>query len=74
MHFDNELDARGLSCPLPIVKIKMTLSAMGAGQILKAVTTDSGSVSDVKAFAEATGHELLLQETIGKEFIFFLKN
>ena len=74
MHFDKELDARGLACPMPIVKTKKTLTTMAAGQVLKIVATDSGSVSDMQAFAEATGHELLASETSGKEFVFFLKN
>jgi len=74
MHFDQELDARGLACPMPIVKTKKTLTAMAQGKVLKVVATDSGAVSDMKAFAEATGHELLSSESNGKEFVFFLKN
>jgi len=74
MHFDQELDARGLACPMPIVKTKKALTSMAAGQVLKIVATDSGSVSDMKAFAEATNHELLASETNGKEFVFYLKN
>jgi tRNA 2-thiouridine synthesizing protein A len=74
MDFDQELDARGLACPMPIVKTKKALAGMAAGKVLKIVATDSGSVSDMQAFAEATGHQLLGQETQGKEFIFFLKN
>jgi tRNA 2-thiouridine synthesizing protein A len=74
MNFDKELDARGLACPMPIVKTKKALSGMAAGQVLKIVATDSGSVSDMQAFAEATGHQLLSSETQGKEFVFFLKN
>lgn len=74
MHFDKELDARGLACPMPIVKTKKTLAGMAAGQVLKVVATDTGSVSDMKAFAEATGHELLASQTEGAEFVFFLKN
>jgi tRNA 2-thiouridine synthesizing protein A len=73
MNFDKELDARGLACPMPIVKTKKTLVAMLPGQVLKVVATDSGSVSDMKAFAETTGHELLSSETSGKEFVFYLK-
>jgi tRNA 2-thiouridine synthesizing protein A len=73
MNVDRELDTRGLTCPMPIVKTKKALLAMAGGQILRVVATDPGSVSDMKAFAEATGHELLSSETSGKEFIFFLK-
>jgi tRNA 2-thiouridine synthesizing protein A len=73
MNFDKELDVRGLACPMPVVKAKKTLVGLSPGQILRVVATDPGSVSDMKAFAEATGHELLSSETSGKEFIFFLK-
>jgi tRNA 2-thiouridine synthesizing protein A len=73
MNFDKELDARGLACPMPIVKTKKTLVGMLPGQVLKVVSTDSGSIADMKAFAETTGHELLASETAGKEFVFFLK-
>jgi len=73
MNFDKELDARGLACPMPIVKTKKTLVGMQPGQILKVVSTDTGSIADMKAFAETTGHELLASETIGKEYVFFLR-
>jgi len=74
MKFDKELDARGLACPMPIVKTKKTLAGMTAGQVLKIVATDAGAVSDMQAFAEATGHQLLSSETLGKEYVFFLRN
>jgi len=73
MHIDKELDARGLVCPLPILRTKQSLSAMTSGQILKIVATDPGSVIDFQVFADQTGNELLsLSETAG-EFIFILK-
>jgi tRNA 2-thiouridine synthesizing protein A len=74
MQFDQELDARGLACPMPIVKTKKALAGMGAGKVLKIVATDPGSVSDMKAFAEATGHELLASDALGKEYVFFVRN
>ncbi len=73
MNFDKELDTRGLSCPLPIVKTKKALSGMNAGEVLKVVATDSGSVKDMQAFANQTGNALLSSATEGKEFIFFLR-
>jgi len=73
MNFDKELDVRGLACPLPVVRATKMLVGMSPGQVLKVVATDSGSVSDMKEFAEATGHELLSAEASGKEFVFFLK-
>ncbi len=72
-NFDKELDARGLNCPLPILRTKKTLQDMGAGQTLKIVATDPGSVKDFQAFAKQTGNDLLQQAEAGKEFTFFLK-
>lgn len=73
MNFDTELDARGLNCPLPILRAKKALTAMQAGQVLKIVATDPGSVKDFQAFAKQTGNELLSQAEGEKEFTFFLK-
>ncbi|HUN91698.1 MAG TPA: sulfurtransferase TusA family protein [Burkholderiaceae bacterium] len=73
MQFDRELDARGLQCPLPIVKTKKQLNEMASGQVLRVVSTDVGSLKDMEAFAEQTGNALLSTETLGKEFVFFLR-
>lgn len=73
MQIDKELDARGLVCPLPILRTKQSLAEMISGQILKIVTTDPGAVIDFQVFADQTGNELLsLSETMD-EFIFILK-
>ena len=50
MHFDQELDAKGLKCPLPILRTKKLLSAMASGAVLHILTTDPGSVRDFQAF------------------------
>ena len=73
MNFDKELDARGLNCPLPILRAKRSLTDMPSGQVLRIIATDPGSVKDFEAFAKQTGNELLLAETAGKEFTFFLQ-
>ena len=73
MSFDKELDARGLNCPLPILRAKKALSDMTSGQILRIVATDPGSVKDFEAFAKQTGNALVDQAAAGKEFTFFLK-
>ena len=73
MNFDREFDARGMQCPLPIVKTKKQLSEMAPGQVLKVVSTDVGSLRDMEVFAEQTGNTLLSTETLGKEFVFFLR-
>ena len=73
MKFDKELDARGLNCPLPILKAKKSLNDMQSGQVLKVLSTDPGSVKDFQAFAKQTGNELLGQADAGKEYTFYLK-
>ena len=73
MQTDKELDARGLNCPLPLLKAKKALADMTSGQTLKIFATDTGSVRDFQAFAKQTGNELLLQETVGGEHITVLK-
>jgi tRNA 2-thiouridine synthesizing protein A len=73
MEFDKELDARGLNCPLPILRCKKSLAELQPGQILKVVATDPGSVKDFQAFCKQTGHELLEHEASGGEFIFVMK-
>ncbi|MBS1189565.1 MAG: Sulfurtransferase TusA [Rhodocyclaceae bacterium] len=73
MNFDKELDARGLSCPLPIVKTKKSLNDMTSGQVLKVVSTDSGSVKDMQAFANQTGNPLLETTQADGAFVFFLR-
>ena len=72
-NFDQELDARGLNCPLPILRAKKSLSSMIAGQILKIMATDPGSVKDFEAFAKQTGNELLDSSEVEGEFHFTLK-
>ena len=73
MNFDKELDARGLSCPLPILKTKKSLSDMASGQVLKVVSTDCGSVKDMQAFASQTGNTLVSQTEENSEYIFFMQ-
>lgn len=73
MQFDKTLDARGLNCPLPIVKTKKTLNEMSSGQVLKVIATDPGSVKDMSAFAKQTGNELVGQEQEGNAYVFYLK-
>ena len=73
MHFDKDLDARGLNCPLPILRAKKALNGMTTGQVLRIVATDPGSVKDFQAFSKQTGNELLSQAEANKEFIVFLR-
>lgn len=73
MNYDKELDARGLACPLPIVKTNKTLNQMTSGQVLRVMATDSGSVADMQAFAEQTQNELLSSTQEGGVYMFYLK-
>jgi tRNA 2-thiouridine synthesizing protein A len=71
--FDQELDASGLNCPLPILRAKKTLSAMDPGQILHIIATDPGSVKDFDAFSKQTGNELMESKEEGGKFYFLIK-
>lgn len=73
MHAHKELDARGLNCPLPILKAKKALADMTSGELLRVVSTDAGSVRDFQAFAKQTGNELVEQETVGSEHFSVIK-
>ncbi|MDP2828568.1 MAG: sulfurtransferase TusA family protein [Sulfuricellaceae bacterium] len=73
MNADKELDARGLNCPLPILRAKKALAEIGGGQVLKILSTDPGSVKDFQAFAKQTGNELLSSSEAGGEYTFFMK-
>ena len=71
--FDKELDARGLNCPLPILRTKKALTDMSSGQVLRILATDPGSVKDFQAFAKQTGNPLLLHREESSVHTFFLK-
>ena len=73
MTADKELDARGLNCPLPILKAKKALADMHSGQTLKIIATDSGSIRDFQAFAKQTGNELVGQDAANGEYTTVLK-
>jgi len=74
MNFDNQVDASGLSCPLPILRAKKALATMSTGQILRVVATDPGSVRDFEAFARQTGNELIKTGELDEgAFEFFLR-
>lgn len=73
MQADIEVDARGLNCPLPILKAKKALSGLQSGQTVRVVATDAGSVRDFQAFARQTGNELIEQRTQGSEYIHLMR-
>jgi len=71
--FDSELDASGLNCPLPILRAKKAIAALDAGQVLRIVATDPGSVKDFEAFCKQTGNELLSSGEEDGKFAFLIK-
>ena len=73
MQFDKELDARGLNCPLPILRTKKALTDMVSGQVLRIMATDPGSVKDFQAFSLQTGNPLISSDTVDDAFVFFIK-
>ncbi len=71
---DKTLDARGLHCPMPIIKSRKALKSLKINQVLEIITSDPGSVSDIPAWATVTGNELLSSEERGSgEFYFLVK-
>ena len=70
---DQEVDATGLTCPLPILRAKKALAQMHSGQILKVIATDGGSATDFPVFAKQTGNDLIAQDKTGEAFVFYLK-
>jgi tRNA 2-thiouridine synthesizing protein A len=70
---DREIDARGLNCPLPILRTKKALNDMHTGQVLRILSTDPGSVRDFQAFAKQTGNALLQHGEQDGAFFFLLQ-
>jgi len=73
MEFDVELDARKLSCPLPILRAKKSLAQMTGGQVLRVVATDAGAPNDFAEFCRQTGNELLSSVVQDDEFVFLIR-
>jgi len=70
---DQTLDCSGLACPMPILKTKKAVDALEMGQVLKMIATDAGATSDIEAWTQKTGHELVASEKDGDKFIFFIR-
>lgn len=70
---DQTLDCSGMACPMPIIKTKKAIDSLQIGQVLKMVSTDPGSVSDIDAWTKKTGHELVGKEQSGSSYTFFIK-
>jgi len=70
---DMELDCRGLSCPLPVLKTKKAMDGLDSGKVLKLIATDPGSVNDMAAWTRRTGNTLLDSEKQTGEFVFYIR-
>jgi len=68
-----ELDCRGMSCPLPVLKTKNAITGLSSGEILKMISTDPGSVADMAAFSRRTGNELVDQSEGDGEYTFWFR-
>lgn len=73
MNYDKDLDARGLNCPLPILRTKKALTDMSTGQVLRIQATDPGSIKDFQAFSKQTGNTLVSHDEADKVFTFFMQ-
>lgn len=70
---DHELDAKGLNCPLPILRARKAIAGMTTGETLKVVATDPGSVGDFAAFCKQTGNDLLSSREVGGTYEFLIR-
>jgi len=70
---EKSMDLKGLACPMPVVKVSKGIKEIEIGQVLEAVTTDPGSLSDFPAWAKTSGHEILKSEKDGTEFTFYIE-
>lgn len=70
---DQTLDAKGLNCPLPILKTKKAIQKMESGQVLEVLSTDAGSVKDMEAFCNQTGNKLVEVAENGGEYTFVIE-
>lgn len=67
------LDAKGLLCPLPVLKARRALKQVSAGEVLEVLATDPGAVEDFKSFCEVTGHELVASTEADGVFSFMIR-
>lgn len=73
MNADKVLDAKGLACPMPIVKTRKVMKEMDSGEVLEILATDKGAKADLAAWAKSGGHELLDSQENGDVFSFWIK-
>jgi tRNA 2-thiouridine synthesizing protein A len=69
----HSLDARGLNCPLPILRTRKAIRKLETGEVLEITATDPGAVKDLASFCNQTGHELIASNEIGNDFVFKIR-
>lgn len=73
MKVDKVVDAKGLACPMPIVRIKKAMDSVASGEVVEVHVTDKGALADFPAWANASGHTILEQSEDAGAFIFYIK-
>lgn len=73
MDYNREFDGSGMSCPGPVMSVQKVLAEMSPGEVLRVVATDPGSVDDMAALAEQSGHALLQQGGENGKFVFYFR-
>lgn len=73
MNANVTVDTKGMACPMPIVKAKKALDQMAAGEVMKVLSTDKGSLQDFQAWVKGTKHELMKHEAENGVFTFYVK-
>lgn len=70
---DRTVDARGMNCPMPVLKTKKALDELSSGEVLEVTATDPGSASDIPALLKRLGHELISSKEDGGVFVFYIR-
>jgi tRNA 2-thiouridine synthesizing protein A len=73
LEINTKVDARGLSCPMPIVRTAQAVKTMASGEVLEVLATDPGSIKDFAAWCRSTGNELVEQTTDGAVYRFVIR-
>ena len=73
MNIAKTMDLKGLACPMPVVKVSKGIKEIDVGEVLQAVTTDPGSLTDFPAWAKTSGNEIVKSEQEGDEITFYIE-
>ena len=73
MNISQTLDAKGLACPMPIVKTKKAIDKINSGEVLEVLVTDKGALNDFKAWAGAGGHTIVEQKEEAGVLYFYIQ-